>query len=66
MMEAPLLLVLLIQSGLKNRAALAVENLALRQRLAISNRKRPQYFPNENYWMLKSQSSILWHETVLV
>lgn len=41
MLETLFLMVSLIKSGFKNRTALAVENLALRQQLAILNRRRP-------------------------
>jgi hypothetical protein len=41
MMEALFLLVSLIKSGRESRAALALENLALRQQLAILNRMQP-------------------------
>ena len=42
MIEALFLLVSLTRSSIKNRTELALENLALRQQLAILNRKRPQ------------------------
>jgi putative transposase len=42
MIEALFLLVSLIRSSLKNQTELALENLALRQQLAILNRNRPQ------------------------
>ena len=42
MIQALLSLVSPITSGLKNQTGLALENLALRQQLAVLNRKRPQ------------------------
>ena len=41
MIEALFLLISFLKSGLKNRTDLALENLALRQQLAILKRNRP-------------------------
>jgi hypothetical protein len=42
MMDALILLFSFLKSGLKNQTELALENLALRQQLAIFKRDRPQ------------------------
>jgi transposase InsO family protein len=69
MMEALFLLVSLINSGFKNRAALAVENLALRQQLAILNRKRPHPRLRRRdrlFWACISRVWERWRECLIV
>jgi putative transposase len=69
MIEALFLLVSLIGSSLKNRAELALENLALRQQLAILNRKRPHLRLRQKdrlFWVCLSAIWQKWRESLLV
>ena len=69
MIEALFLLISLIKSGLRNRTELALENLALRQQLAILNRKgqrrrlrkRDQFF-----WVSISRVWQKWRECLIL
>jgi putative transposase len=69
MIKALLLLVSLTRSSLKNRTELALENLALRQQLAILNRKRPQprlRMRDRLFWACLSAIWLKWRESLIV
>ena len=69
MIEALFLLASLIRSSLKNRTELALENLALRQQLAILNRKRPQPRLRKRdrlFWACLSAIWQKWRESLIV
>jgi len=59
----------LIPSALRLRSDLALENLALRQQLAILNRqlRRPRLrWSDRFFWLLLSRSWLSWKETLLI
>jgi putative transposase len=60
MIEAVLLLVSLVRSGFKNQTELALENLALRQQLAVLNRNRPQRRLKQRDRLFWACVSIVW------
>ena len=69
MVEALFLLVSLLKSGLKNRTELALENLALRQQLAIFKRDRPQARLKRRdrfFWACLSSVWQRWRESLIV
>jgi hypothetical protein len=69
MIEALFLLISLIKSGFKNRAELALENLALRQQLAILNRKRfhPRLKQKDRlFWVCISRVWLKWRECLIM
>ncbi|MFN2196909.1 MAG: integrase core domain-containing protein [Anaerolineales bacterium] len=69
MIEALFLLVSLTRSSLKNRTELALENLALRQQLAILNRNRPQPRLRKRdrlFWACLSAIWQKWRESLIV
>src|SRR4030095_4405898 len=62
-------LFLLIRSLILPRTALAAENLALRQQLAVLNRKihRPQLHRRDrSFWMFLSQLWKIWQEVLII
>jgi len=69
MFEALFLLVSLIRSSIKNRTDLALENLALRQQLAIMKRERPHERLSRRdrlFWVSLSAIWQRWRESILV
>jgi hypothetical protein len=62
-------LFLLIRSLIVSRTALAAENLALRQQLAVLNRKihRPQLHRRDRFfWVILSQLCMNWREVLII
>jgi len=69
MIEALCLLVSFLKSGLENRTELALENLALRQQLAILKRNRPQTRLKRRdrlFWACLSSVWQRWRESLIV
>ena len=69
MIEALFLLVSLIRSTVKNQTELALENLALRQQLAILNRKGPRRRMRQKdrlFWACLSRVWQRWRECLIV
>jgi len=69
MMEALVLLFSFLKSGLKNQAELALENLALRQQLAILKRNRPYARLKKGdrlFWTFLSAIWQKWRESLIV
>ena len=69
MIEALFLLVSFLKSGLKNRTELALENLALRQQLAILKRNRPHprlRRTDRLFWAYLSSVWQRWRECLIV
>jgi putative transposase len=69
MIEALLLLVSFLKSGLENQTELALENLALRQQLAILKRNRPHARLRRRdrlFWACLSSVWQRWRESLIV
>jgi len=69
MMEALILLFSFLKSGLKNQTELALENLALRQQLAIPKRNRPHARLKKGdrlFWTCLSNFWQKWRESLIV
>ena len=69
MLEALFLVVSWIKSSLKNQAELALENLALRQQLAILKRERPHARLRRSdrlFWVSLSAIWQKWRESLIV
>ena len=69
MMLTILRLLLLIPTALRLRSELALENLALRQQLAVLNRRhrRPKLRKLDRFfWLLLSRSWERWKETLII
>jgi putative transposase len=69
MCEALLLLFSFLKSGLKNQTELALENLALRQQLAIVKRNRPHARLRRRdrlFWACLSSVWQRWRESLIV
>jgi len=69
MIEALFLLISFLKSGLKNQTELALENLALRQQLAILKRNRPHARLRRRdrlFWACLSALWQRWRESLIV
>lgn len=69
MMDALILLFSFLKSGLKNQTELALENLALRQQLAILKRNRPRVRLKKGdrlFWACLSHLWQNWRESLIL